>query len=293
LHALLCKAMTKDNDDLPPLRKAVSEERQKWEKKFHVIRGFWRTKRAINAKVPLYDWPIDDLLSAGYLGPWRFNATQSAISGGIASLTINAINLIDDTKRIEVNSPPDLDPALASLWKITSGWVEPFLVPIYLMTLVYIIGWGSLRNKDSKPESRRRARNAYLYFDGAFGFYSQLYVSFALALFFTPQWQESISNVLTTNPFEMPFVTVFIISAVWQIDISSRRLPSLLFSINGYSLRRKQFWQAPKSNDPPRFRLNAALFVAGLPLLYIVYVALNLISLAFAMVIMWLRTALA
>jgi hypothetical protein len=110
-----------ENSDQSPVLEAISEVRSKWTKGLESFRSFWRTKRAIEGGIPLYAWPAADILKAGYYGPWKFNAIETAFTGGVASITTNIFSLLAGTKPDEPQTMTDLDPAFASLLKATSA----------------------------------------------------------------------------------------------------------------------------------------------------------------------------
>ena len=280
--------MAERNDESPVIE-AVSEVRSKWTKWLEALRSFWRTKRAIDAGIPLYEWPAAEVLKAGYFGPWKFNAVETAITGGIAAITANFLNLLAGAKPDKDEILTDLDPVFASLLKTTSGWVDPFTIPILLTGIFYFMGWGTLRSKDSNSETRRRARSAYLYFDGAHGFYSQLFLAFGVSLLTTDIGQKLV-NVESLNPFSIGFLVALVIAGIWQSLITARRLPRLMFTANGYSTRRPHFWQRALPNDPPWGKLVLANILGGWPLVMGVLLVLNLLSYSLASLLFWLRS---
>jgi hypothetical protein len=67
------------------------------------------------------------------------------------------------------------------------------------------------------------------------------------------------------------------------------RIPRFLFTINGYSTRRRRFWQRRKPDDPPWGKMQFAQFLAGLPLVVLVNVALMLLTVCIAKCLVWFR----
>jgi len=84
--------------DQSPIREAANEVRSKWTKWFELFKGFWRTKQAVQAGIPLYTWATAAVVKAGYFGAWKFNAIAIGITGGIATITTNLLNLLARTK---------------------------------------------------------------------------------------------------------------------------------------------------------------------------------------------------
>jgi len=159
------------------------------------------------------------------------------------------------------------------------------MVPIFITTFVYLMGWGSLRSKDSNAESRRRARAAYLYFDGAYGFFSRLFLAFGISLMATDLGQKMLEN-----PFSRVLVTALIMAAGWQVLITARKVPRLLFTANGYSTRIRYFSsQRIQPNDPPWNKLWLASLLGGWPLWICLWFLLAAISYSLAWLLFWLR----
>lgn len=290
-----------ENTDKDPLSKVADDVHSEWAKKFQTFRAFWRTKRAIAAGTPLYDWPLANVQAAGYLGPWKFNAIGIAITGGVASVTTNFLNFLAGAKPDEPQKLTDVaslladaDPALASplafnsLLTTTSGWVYPFAIPMFLTSVVYLISWGTLRSKDSNPQSRHRARSAYLYFDGAYGFVSQLFLAFGVSLLFTKLGQK-VLNIDELNPFGLAFLVAVVLAVVWQFVISLNKIPQLMFVANGYS-RARHFWQRAQPNGPPRRKFFLAHILGGWPLVVAINLLLAAISYLLATLLFWLRS---
>ncbi len=56
-------------------------------------RKFWGTRRAVLRSKSLWDHNTEELQSAGYLGPWKFNLFQSAAAGGLAAVIAQVLDL--------------------------------------------------------------------------------------------------------------------------------------------------------------------------------------------------------
>jgi hypothetical protein len=277
-----------DTKDRPPIVESLAEEKTKWTKHLETARAFYRTKLAIQRGIPLYEWSITDLQAFGYLGPWKFNAIETAITGGLASLTVNIANALSGAKPAEAETLDGIDPALATILKTTSSWLEPFTIPIFLTGFVYLMGWGTLRRRDSTSVKRLRARLAYLYFDGAYGLYSQLFLAFGVSAISTDFGQK----VLSSDPlsyFAVAFFVALVGAGIWQLVITGRRIPRLLFVANGYSGRVRHFWQRSHPTDPPWNKLVVANILGGWPLLIVTSLLITAISFTFAWLLYLVR----
>lgn len=104
-----------ETEDRPPISETIAEAIAKRSKHLETARKFYRTKVAIQSGLPLFDWSSADLQTSGYLGPWKFNAIETAITGGLASFILNVANSLSASKPEESGLVEGLDPALASI----------------------------------------------------------------------------------------------------------------------------------------------------------------------------------
>lgn len=292
-----------EKDD-SPIVEVIAEAHSKLEKLLKLYRAFWRTKQAVQDGIPLYTWHADDLHNAGYIGAWKFNVTETVITGGIASITTNLLNFFASTvlkndalSNVDVvflllfeNEPIRSDSTFASIFKSINNWTSPFVVPIILTGVVYFVGWGSLYRRDSNLATRQRARHAYLYFDGAYGFFSKLFLAFGAGIFIsditeTPINPSSPVGILVLISFAVLLLT----SLVQQFLIAYQKIPCLLFTVNGYTTRKKRFWQTSLPKDPPWEKFGLAnlfgtiLFMFGIPFF------LSALSFLLAWFLFWFR----
>jgi hypothetical protein len=154
------------------------------------------------------------------------------------------------------------------------------------------MGWGTLRSKDSNAQTRRRARHAYLYFDGTYGFFPQLFLAFGTGLLSTELGHKLIltTEVFETKMFGTSFIVALFIVLIWQSVVSIRDIPRLLFVANGYSKRVRYFWQRSQPNDPPWGKLFLANFLGGSPLAFCVGLLIGGVSVSLAWLLFWLRS---
>ena len=150
-----------------------------------------------------------------------------------------------------------------------AAWIDPLSIPIMLTTVVFFFVWGSLKKSDSTPDKRNTARRAYLYFDGAYGLYSQLLMAFGIGLFSTAAGQSLVENEELLMPF-LALIFLLAGSTIWQIYISTKKIPKLVFAVNGYSGKAKHFWQKSNPDDPPWSKLTLAHIIMGYPLLLVI-----------------------
>jgi hypothetical protein len=273
--------MELDEDDANSLSAALY---LKGRKTLGKVAKFWRTQRAVLRGDPLFDWSSSDLKSAGYLGAWPFCATKIFYVGGLAWL-FAALS--------RVGGAPRIYPAA---WR---GYVDAFEVIYRAMAALpfpaaltaafaVVVAWGSVRRDRSTKDSRDRARRAYLYFDTAYGVWP--HGTLAITLFGVPNiflsagWQTSLRWWV-----ELVVRIIFLAGTIWQMNVSYRIVPLLLFKANGYSRRVRRTGQEALPDDPPWHQYVFAYFVASLPLTLGVIGALLLVSDLLTRAYLWLQ----
>src|SRR5688500_9134921 len=112
---------------------------------------------------------------------------ETALVGGLAAAASKLITFVAETSE----SPTD-DANLATLFGLgpevrvmaerTSGYIQPCTVPLITTSIVFLVAWGSLKSADATKEAKARARRAYLYADGAFGFVSQMFLAAGIGI---------------------------------------------------------------------------------------------------------------
>jgi hypothetical protein len=230
---------------------------------------FWTTRRAILQGEPLWDYDRTQTPEK-FFGPWKFNAVQSGIAGGLAAAITNALDFL-------LPQAPT-----TSLLEVTLKWVNPFITPIWLTCLAFLMGWGSLKKEHSSPSERARARAAYLYLDGAYGFWPELLLASLIAF----SRLNMLLMMISYSAYSAVFLSYIVVS-IWQIYITLGKLPKLLFTANRYSVG--HFWQPRKQDDPPWGRLVSVTLLVGLPLFFAVSEGAFAIAYGLAKLVSWVR----
>jgi hypothetical protein len=243
-----------DDRDESPVRASLTEF-GKW---LQNARRFWKTRRAVLTGKQVWEIRSTERQSEGYLGPWKFNLFQTAIAGGCAGTLTRILDLVSPAPQ-PVYSPVLSNPELDKLFYAAKDFLDPFSIPVLLTVFVFLVGWGSLKGKDSSRQKRERARAAYLYLDAAYGFWSQL----SLAVF----WAIASSH-LTEKKLGEPtwLVGLFVGVSIWQLYVSGSKVPKLLFRANGYSNRVTRCWRRRLPNDPPWNKLLLANVIQSVPI---------------------------
>lgn len=228
------------------------------------LSSYFLTRSMVLRGHALWDLGKTELSSRGLMAPWTFNVYQSALS----ALPIICYSAINAFVYPATPTDPFADPSSAAASQFAAQIGRVFLalaVTLSLAILSYAAASGSLCPDDRTEARRARARRAYLYLDGALGFWSQMGLTTFLGLVATGA----------------PWVLFFLIgSVILQLRITSYVIPATLFRINGYpsdypSLR---FWQ----RDPLRAQWNRYLFwtTAFGFLILVLFPALDLIAYA-------------
>jgi hypothetical protein len=173
---------------------------------------FWKTRAAVLAEEPLFDYDKNRLERSGYLGAWHFNLLQSSISGipgFLIPIFARWLHL--------AGSDESADDSISEA-------IQSFAIPFVLMLTAYLVGRASLWKVDSTKAARQRAARIFLYLDGAYGFLPQLAASAAFALFLLA-------------PEAPPLRSVIFWIGIWQLIVYMRTIPEQLFHEVGYTDR--------------------------------------------------------
>jgi len=205
--------------------------------KLKLWKDFWRTRATALHNPEIAKLSNQELDASGLLGPWKFNLIQS----GFATLPAIAIGrvisafhpstvpqpvdqFLDFDSKIWVTAQPMIGSVFSFLW--------PLVFPFILFMMARMMAWGSLKKKDSIPLASKRATGAYLYLDGAFGFYPQMISPLGLV----------IATAHLSSGVDAVGYVLFGIGVVWQGILSRWILAKKLFEFNGYSRKFKWFW---------------------------------------------------
>lgn len=253
--------------DRNPLQQLIHEAGEKFQSLRSLAISFARTKEAITNGDELYLWSNEDISAKGYLTPWKFNLAETAATGVLASATANTIQFFAQVPEDSLASREILvNEEFTRHFENIAIWLDPLSVPVILTSVVFFFVWGSLKKRDATPEKRKIARRAYLYFDGAFGLYTQFFLAFSIGVLSTSSSQKLFED--DSLIFLAVVLAVLMFAAgIWQVRVSMVKIPRLVFAVNGYSDRSKHFWQKSLPDDPPWTKLSLAHIIMGYPLL--------------------------
>jgi hypothetical protein len=201
-----------------------------------LVKGPWapfmryeRTRRAIHKGDQLYAYSKSQLRSKDLMGPWTFNLTETA---AIALPITALIKLLDFIWPVTPNIPSGTPPLAAAILSIFPGVVsslQTIVIPLTLTLVSGICARASLYAKDSTPTSRRRARDAYLYLDGAYGAVPQLCFALGISLIV---WFST--RGAWTEPTALTIGALTFYGWAHTLQIVGFAVPRKLFAVNGY-----------------------------------------------------------
>lgn len=265
-----------DNTDQSPLQKSLRKPLDFLAE----FRKFWKTKKAVKNGVPLYDWTPFQRKEGGFLGPWSFNIQETVFATLPAIVVVKVLDFLFGKPRIETLGFDQLDrraQVFAEIVKSTDQFFNAFIAPTLITLLVFLIGWSSLNRKDSNKETRAKARQAYLYLDGAHGLFSQCALAVAFSLL---AWVLVRPEIQERLPLAFTVAWGVLLAYGWltQMYLTFSKIPKLMFQANGYSGRVRRFWQKRLSDDPPWNKYQLAVIIGGWPCILVVFVVLTALS---------------
>jgi hypothetical protein len=122
--------------------------------------------------------------------------------------------------------------------------ISPFLPALILFLTAWTISWGCLKGSDSTKPNRRRCRDAFLYYDGAYGLQSETLLAIAVGLGLAAGQRGWDST---------PLIIVIAIFAAagfgWNFFLVGHKFPRMLFALNGYDVKIYRFWHRHKPEN--------------------------------------------
>jgi hypothetical protein len=188
-----------------------------------------KTRTGVRNGVALYDYSKAQLAASDFMGPWTFNLTESILIGlPIIFLTKVFTFLWPYTPPAPVRASP-LAVAIGEIFPGVLSFLQAILVPLTLTAVSGLCARASLRSRDSTPASRRRARYAYLYFDGAYGSVAQVSVGLVISL---ATW------FYIRSAWTPPMIIAVVLLAFYGwghgLYVVGYLIPRKLFLVNGY-----------------------------------------------------------
>lgn len=265
--------------------------------RFKKLRSFFRTRKQIKSGADLFDKSADELKSKGLMGPLTFNIYASSLAGTVALVVTKVASFVWPA---EASSPSDrtlsaVSKQYLSLLPSAESYLKPFVVPIGFLLIAYLISWGTVRRQttssissevvDWTGRSRRRGRNAFLYFDGAFGFIPQAILAVAFTVlkleFLMHPWMGLTSPDPASVSFglDYPFLMISLslclllgVTILYIAYLTYYKFPKLIFTAHGYYPAGKKAELRNEAKKPPwaKYILTAIFIVPAVSTLTIV-----------------------
>jgi hypothetical protein len=242
------------------------------------LRQFWATRQAIQRGEDLFDCSKEDIANRKLMGPLTFNVYETTVAA-MPGVVIGSVS-----RFIWPPAALSTTPLEAAIGDVT-GLLVPFIVPTVALCLAWVAAWTSLLGEDRSRRNLRRARDAYLYFDGAYGLWPEAITSLWVLLFGWGSFfggRSDLSGVL----FGLVYIGAQLVGLVGTYHFYGEQLkgiPSLLFAVNGYnaaspgdSIRMLDLLISNKKEAP--WRSYRWAVVVGVPIVFV------LVSVCFTLV---------
>jgi hypothetical protein len=217
-----------------PAAEAVVEQ-------FALVKRFIRTKKAVCEGQPLFDLSAVELRTANYQSAWRFNLTESTLAAAPVVAVAAVVDFLFGKPKITTSaSEQALEDVLTLLL--------PLSAPLFVFILGALAAWASFHAGDLTKPRFWRAFRAFLYFDGAYGFFPQFLAVAGLVLAAKSfiETDEALGDRYAVAG--VAGIVMFLIGVVWEGRLLIRKIPSKLFEANGYSGEVKSIFKRTKPN---------------------------------------------
>ena len=153
------------------------------------FKKFMDTRKAILSGENVFDFSRKELEESGLMRPLVFNTYESVLAGMPGIILANVLSILQPVKGLIYRplnpaSPYSLQCAAVadSLLSAMQKFVDPVLPPLILLLNACVVSWAVLKWRDSNRSERRWSRDAFLYYDGAYGLSSQTLIAFTVQL---------------------------------------------------------------------------------------------------------------
>ena len=264
-----------------------------WFEKATKYKKFRKTRRYIKEGENLFDLSAEDLSKLQAMGPWTFKlyetflaALPSQVLGVLLDFLIPYKRLPPTNEQLSqyqeafIRNYYELAPSV-------DNFIRPGLIPVVLLAMSSIISWGCLRKEDSTRQSRKRCRNAHLYYDGTYGFIPQTIGTLLLTLIILC-YMRGVSSIIVY----LALIMLFNVVGIWQINVTLGTEAVRLFRLNGYATCLPALM---KSTDipAPRAKYFLSFVFIAVPASYVLLLAFVLVEVlivvALVMLRLWLR----
>lgn len=238
------------------------------------LRKFWETRCRIRNGEALFDWTAEELQKAELMGPWTLNIYECVLVALPSVVIFGIANFFMPPTEQSMDVPEVVAEGIRLGDKLFT-FAHPLFIPVLFMLGAWVTSWVSFRHGDRSPSNRKRAKYAYLYYDGAYGLFPETLLVFGISLL----------TFVNSHKFQGPtkvsiYLTLIIalpVAGLWNRDIVFKKIPCLLFGLNGYSSKPPApitlFRRRPRiPNLGPWFRYQLGVFLCGWGGTFLVFV---------------------
>jgi hypothetical protein len=247
------------------------------------FRWYSRTRRAVLAGRPLYDYSLTKLQSEGLLAPLAFNFLESTLAATLAVFMWSVlVRFLPGSASAETGSPSD--EILETILKVSLSATAPFV----FLLIAYIAARASLRAPDQTAGRVERAVRAFLYLDGASGLAPQALLVLGLltlaVAFDNPGY--SLEAIIFGTTAGLVGGALIVVGLSWSAILLVAPITAKLFAVNGYPAGGRRWWprvETAREGPHVKFLFGRLAGVGVLTLyLYLILILLSMVDVVVA-----------
>jgi hypothetical protein len=186
-----------------------------WTAEYTKAKKYFRTRRAVLDGENLFDLTSGELKARDLMGPLSFNWFETTLAA-LPTQIVVALAWFVSGSEVSATLASVEPEAFSTVYTKVSELLAPLIIPGTLFLAAGIAGRTSLRREHRSKEAVRRARDAFLYFDGAHFLWPSAAASFVLTGATAIHWNVDFRLVGALGYF------------------AARRVEDELFATNGY-----------------------------------------------------------
>jgi hypothetical protein len=264
-----------------------------WFDKATKYKRFRKTRRYIKEGKNLFDLSGEELSKLDAMGPWTFKMYETflaALPSQILGAVLNFFMPYEPSPQTTGQLSQYQEAFIRNYYKFApsvDNFIRPGLIPLMLLAVSSIIAWGCLRKEHSTRQSRKRCRNAHLYFDGTYGFIPQIIGTLLLTVLILC-YQRGLHSIIVY----LLLIILFNVVSIWLLNVTLGTEAVRLFRLNGYATCLPSMMESTDIPAPrAKYFLSFVFIVVPVSyLLLLTYVLVEvLIVIALVMFRLWLR----
>jgi hypothetical protein len=207
-----------------------------WTAEYTKAKKYFRTRRAVLDGESLFDLTSGELKARDLMGPLSFNWFETTLAA-LPTQMAAALAWFVSGSDVYANLASAETGIFSTVFAKVSELLVPLIVPVTLFLAASIAARTSLRPQHRSKKAVRRARDAFLYFDGAHWLWPSAGMSFVLTAATAVHWNVDFRLVGAVGYF------------------AARRVEDDLFATNGYETgpyRTALTGESAPLGEPPR-----------------------------------------